>query len=184
MRMQTAILAALAITTVSCAAARTARGLETEYFPTENVDFSSLKTFSWGETQISRDVAGKIGTDEEASIALKSSIEASLSAKGFVVAGDGPSDFVVTFLVTVKDKTELVLLLGNYGHDTRERTYQKGTLVVTMLEPNSDNKLWLGLVRGASFETTDDNKVLRMNKAVAKLFEGFPPEADAPPAQQ
>jgi hypothetical protein len=155
--------------------------VDTDYDPA--VDFSALRTFDW--------FPGPDAPDETLTLTLKrlrSAVTSQLQAKGLSPASDRP-DFLIR--VTVSDRmseagdvgvgASVGLPIGGglfslgTGRSAPARK-RESTVTLDFVAPNDSTPLW----HGSATETVDTEalppeQVERINRAVAKMLEHFPP---------
>lgn len=145
-------------------------------------DFAALRTYDWLPD------AGPARGDPRAANTLLASrvrraVDRALAAKGYERRTEGEPDFLVTYHALVEEKTD-VRTIGAYGFwrwggfpDTYVYRYPQGTLLVDILNPKDKALLWRGTaVAVVDFNRgTPESREQRINEAVAKLFDRFPP---------
>lgn len=110
-------------------------------------------------------------------------VEAQLKAKGYVLAEGKPDFLVATY---VGRRTRIQVTDWGYGYAPRAGwyggggldvyEYQEGTLVVDIVHARTKRLEWRGTAVGVVDPgTTPEDRTKRINKAVAKVFEDFPP---------
>ena len=104
---------------------------------------------------------------------VKAAVNTQLAAKGVRRDSQNP-DFLIVYQVSTKDRVRV----RNYTFisDKKFETYEDGALVLDFVAPNGKDLLW----RGVAERTLDSNPTLekidkRINEAVEKILEGFPP---------
>ena len=90
-----------------------------------------------------------------------------------------PDIFVATITVTQEQK-ELVangfgggVVFGGYA-TASVQTYETGTLIVDLYDARTKQLVWRGTAAGTLSDKPEKNTA-KMNKAVAKMFEQYPP---------
>ena len=143
-----------------------------------NVDFSGFHTFKWvaieGSSQVSQITASNI----------LSAVNAELGTKGMVlVTGDQPADLYVAFQASVSQQQEVSWYnsggywMGGMGSATTN-TVNIGTLVLDFYNPGQKQLVWRGTATDTIRASGDaDNNYKKLQKAVRKLLEKFPPAA-------
>ena len=141
-----------------------------------NVDFDHSARFAQFRTY-----AWTPGTPAENPLAenrIRAAVGSQLAVHGFTLSPT-PDVFVATIVVT-QEHPELVangfgggLMFGGYA-TASVQTYETGTLIVDLYDARSKQLVW----RATGTDTLNDksNKnTAKMNKAVAKMFEQYPP---------
>jgi hypothetical protein len=135
------------------------------------VDFSTIRTYAWKE--------GVAAPNPKVQKAIVGSIESELEAKGLSQVPTAEADVLVVTYVGGKMDLEI---WGNYitsptwrvgllQVDVRDVT--QGALAIQMLEPGSEDLVWLALAsRGVS---DNPEKVVRqVESTVKKMFKKYP----------
>jgi Domain of unknown function (DUF4136) len=132
--------------------------------------FAQYRTYAW--------TAGTRAANLLAENRIHAAVESQLAADGFTLSAT-PDVFVATIVVTHEQK-ELVangfgggLMFGGYA-TASVQTYQTGTLIVDLYDARTKQLVW----RATGTDTLSDKpekNTAKMNKAVAKMFEQYPP---------
>ena len=162
--------------------------VNSDYDP--SADFSQMRTWSWLPD------AGKSG-DPRLDNALidsriRTAVKSELDAKGYTLATSGTPDFQVAYHVSIEGKLDVDTVYhggGGYGRagrygggwgyaETRVREYDEGTLLIDVLQSGSGALLWRGSgVATVREESTPEKRTKRINAAVKKILERFPPNS-------
>jgi hypothetical protein len=185
---RTAWLMVLAVCLSSCSAFK----VQTDHDPT--ADFSSFKTFAFaGPAEMNK---GGIYDNSLMQKRIESAVARELVGKGLrQVSLDEPQDLRVHYWVNVQDKqrlesggTSIGVARGpyggygwgaGYGGGVTTVDYKEGTLILDLIEPAKKQLVWRATIVGTLQESTKDNVELG-NKAIAKAFESYPPQVQAP----
>lgn len=166
--------------------------IKTDYDP--QADFSGLHVFSWS-TQV-QPPTGNIKLDNPLLDArIRQSVEDQLLIKGYAKDTTGNPDFLMRYLVTVQDKTDVQTIDTYYGAPTPfwfggpyypagiwvpqtiVYNYEEGTLILDFLNTKTQKLIWRG---SASAEVTNsgtpEQKKAKIENAVQKLLAQFPPK--------
>jgi len=164
--------------------------VDSDYDP--SADFTQLRTWSWLPH------AGKSDDPRLDNALLDSRIRAAvkseLDTKGYTLATSGTPDFQVTYHVSVEGKLDVNTVYRDYprggygrvGHhrggwgyaETSVREYDEGTLLLDVLQSGSGALLWRGSgVATVREESSPENRTKRINAAVKKILERFPPNS-------
>jgi uncharacterized protein DUF4136 len=135
-----------------------------------SASFAAYRTYGW--------TAGTPSSNPLADNRIHASVDQQMAAKGFMAAAN-PDVFVATHVIT-HDQKELVATgfgpgwgFGGYGTASVE-TYVQGTLVVDLYDAQTKKLVW----RAKATETVSDKpekNTAKINKALAKMFEQYPP---------
>lgn len=146
-----------------------ARGGGIEFDIDPSVDVSSLTTFRFGETEN----AGGVPSRSEQ---IRSGLHKGLGARGYRFEQDGPVDFLVTFLLTVKDTTSVSGFNYHYGGVTEKtHSYREGTLVVGLISTRTKELFWRAWAYGAGEDQTQGHKMI--DDALEAMLARVPPRA-------
>jgi hypothetical protein len=175
-----------------CLSACSAFKVQTDHDPT--ADFSSFKTFAFaGPAEMNK---GGIYDNSLMQKRIESAVARELVGKGLrQVSLDEPQDLRVHYWVNVQDKqrlesggTSIGVARGpyggygwgaGYGGGVTTVDYKEGTLILDLIEPAKKQLVWRATIVGTLQESTKDNVELG-NKAIAKAFESYPPQVQAP----
>ena len=152
--------------------------IKTDYEPA--VDFSRFKTYDWipgvrtpGNLQ---EVigAGRVGPFVEAAV------EKELARRGYEKEkrpGEKP-DFFVSYRAQAKEITEPNVITYSCGeaicsHGVEMQRYREGTLVLDIIEPESNRVVWRGTAVGVIGDPEKRKEAIE--DAVARLLRNFPP---------
>ncbi len=143
-----------------------------------SVSFANFKTYSWGKVETANSL-----WDER----VKSAVDSALTAKGWNQVASGGDVIVNAFGKTKSEHTIDTFYdgfggggwrwrgFGGFGESTTTvDTYQVGTLVVDMFDPNSKNLIWRG-VASDTLSGSPEKNTKKLDGEVHKLFEHFPP---------
>lgn len=139
-----------------------------------HVNFSQYKTYSWGKV----DTPDPLWNDR-----VKEAVDRQLAAKGLQQVPTGGDITVVAVGLTHEKPTLETFYNGFDGWmwggfadaTTYVEHYTVGTLVIDMFDTNTKKLIWRGSASDVvSGKPEKDEK--KLDKAVAKLFEHFPPK--------
>jgi hypothetical protein len=138
-----------------------------------HVNFSAYKTYSWAKV----DTPDPLWNDR-----VKEAVDRELTAKGWTEVASG-GDVSVVAIGTTREKPTLQTfydgfdgwMWGGFGDATTyEENYTVGTLVIDIFDTRTKKLIWRGSASDVlSGKPEKDEK--KMNKAVDKMFEHFPP---------
>ncbi|HUN83314.1 MAG TPA: DUF4136 domain-containing protein [Terracidiphilus sp.] len=142
------------------------------------VNFSRYKTYSWGKVHSEN----PLWVDR-----IKDSVNSALAAKGWNEVDSGGSVSIMAMEITETHRT-LDTYYDSFGGGwrwgrgggfgdatTTEDTYRVGTLVIDLFDSNTKMLVWRGSASDILSNKSDKN-IKNLNKSVAKLFSGFPPQ--------
>jgi len=139
-------------------------------------DFSKLKTYRWA------DIPSKADADPLVVQRVGAAVETQLKEKGYALA-EGAPDFLVATYVGRHTRIQVADWGYGYGHgrwygggglDVYQ--YEEGSLVVDIVDAHTKQLAWRGTATGiVDPGATPEDRTKKINKAVAKIFEDFPP---------
>jgi len=148
----------------------------------QSYDFSGLSTYAWMEQGLEG------GVSEIMLRRMYAAIDEDLTAKGLRKADrPGSADVLIAYHTGTQDRQQY----DTYGYGaggwwggywgggmttTTVRTYSEGTLILDVIDRQSNELVW----RGSASKTIDDmdspeQRVQTVQDAVAKLLKDFPP---------
>lgn len=154
----------------------TAAGLEAKVTTDrdESIDISSFKTFSW--------IDGTPGPNPLGEKRLRAAVDSRLAAVGYTKVESGGDLKVTTHLRSNRQKRISVDDYG-YGYGRWRRGYGSstvhvsefdvGTLVLDLIESESNELVWRGMATETIKSTSEKNEKL-MNKVLDKMFKKWP----------
>lgn len=164
--------------------------VDSDYDP--SADFTQLRTWSWlpdaGKSDAPRLDSGLLDSR------IRAAVKSELDTKGYTLATSRTPDFQVTYHVSVEGKLDVNTVYRDYprggygrvGHhrggwgyaETSVREYDEGTLLLDILQSGSGALLWRGsAVATVREESSPENRTKRINAAVKKILERFPPNS-------
>jgi len=151
-------------------------GISTNYDYDLSYDFAKLKSYRWA------DIPSKADADPLVVQRVGSAVETQLKTKGYQLA-EGQPDFLVATYVGRHTRIQVTDWGYGYGHarwygggglDVYE--YDQGSLVVDIVDARTKQLVWRGTATGiVDPGATPEDRTKKINKAVAKMFEDFPP---------
>jgi hypothetical protein len=158
--------------------------ISSDYDP--SVDFSRLQSYGWMPD--SRPDTGNPRLDSSLLDArVRRAVDIQLAARGHSEVSPDEADFLVSYHVGLESKLDVDTFYDSYGYgwgrgygpmmyDTVVREYEQGTLLLDFVDPKTRNLVWRG---SASAEITTggtpEKRQERVDKAVARMLERFPP---------
>jgi hypothetical protein len=171
------VLAALA---VGCAAVP----VETDYDP--DADFEALRTFLWAERD-GAEAAEPAMENDLLDARVRRAVEASLSAKGFVLAETPRADFEVAYHVAVDRKVDVATYVDAFPRGyrwgpgitqayTTVREHAVGSLVIDVLRGDTGKLIWRGSAQARIGQPgTPEARSQRVQAAADAILGRFPP---------
>jgi len=152
-------------------------------------DFFRLKTYAWlvtEETDSSKPGFGYPGLDEY----IKQAINRKLLVSGYQELKSGKPDFLVGYHSAVEEKFDFQsaceysgMRLHYWDYQARyrscpvaARTYAKGTLVIDIIDPETDTIVWRGSAQSDIYQyggRTEQQD--RISRSIDKILQQFPP---------
>ena len=142
-----------------------------------NVDFNSYRTFALAPMEEPYDPAFPMFDNEMNRQRIEDAIKREMRARGFTVNEEQPH-VLVDYHIVIKDRTSI----DSYHpqgkgfwqpHEVEIYQYTEGTIVIHLVDQNSDQLIWQGV--GASLlRSTASNSEDRINKAIALIYEAYP----------
>jgi len=161
----------------------------TDYDPATN--FSGYHTYSWIPGHQPR--TGDVRLDSSLlHDRIREAVEKHLAAKGYQKVEKTSPDFLVTYHVAVQGRLNLTTM-SNYGYapgwrggymggagggtTTYVNEYDEGSIVVDVVNPTTLHLAWRGTARAEVPKTsTPEERTARIDEAVGKILEKFPPQ--------
>ncbi|MCK5122521.1 MAG: DUF4136 domain-containing protein [Methylococcales bacterium] len=160
------------------------------------VSFSGFQSYQWipgGPTKI-----GDPRVDDNTLLQsrVRKAVDNVLASKGYQKVTSGKPDFWITYHVTLDKQVKIQAInsinhygpgwgwrygstySGGYrGNDTFVYTYDQGSLIIDIVEPDSRQLIWRGSATDkVNFSHSPEQKEQKINEAVKKLLEQFPPQ--------
>lgn len=185
MKIQKAVFIAVSLV-VFLLSARTAFATDVKTDFDRAADFGRYKTFCWQKVE----TRNPLWIER-----IKGAVSSALTAKGWSQAESGSGCDVAVVAMEIKRNHDTVNTFydnfgggwggwgwrgfggGGFGEaTTTTETYQTGTLVVDLFDAKTKNLVWRGSATDTLSDKSDKN-IKKLNNAVLKLFERFPPQA-------
>jgi hypothetical protein len=113
---------------------------------------------------------------------FKEAIQQNLNNRGYrLVSSAADSDFLVGYVIALESslKDEEIneqyhLNPGLPGQAVNSNQYEKGTLIIDLIDPGSQRSMWRGAMQGfAKFDTKEEVRKKRINLFVDRLFQSY-----------
>ncbi len=156
-------------------------------------DFTRLKTYAWLDDGKAVSSDARVNNDLIVE-RVRSAVESSLAAKGYVKTDAASADFVVSWLGAIDKKLQVESIdhfYSPYGYGalardpywnrgrglrtTTAREYEEGTIIVDVLDPGQHKLIWRGSGTDRIGSNNSPEKVTRnINEAVSAIMASFP----------
>lgn len=155
--------------------------VQTDYDPA--VDFARLRTYAWQARAPRTDADPRVHNDLLDG-RVRAAVDRVLQARGYQPAGDADADFRVAYIVTIEPRTDIHTIPVSYGWgwwgvmatETYVDQYEQGTLLLDVIDTDSNKLIWRGSAAARVVEDrTPEQRTQRVNEAVEKILERFPP---------
>jgi hypothetical protein len=142
-------------------------------------DFQTPKSFAIAHYN-------KEGEDTLFNDRLIRALETDLKTKGYTKSAKEEADLIVTFHTNVENKVSIdtdyqMIGYARYGYGggmvatTRTYNYQKGTLIIDVLNPKDEKIVWRGMATDILKEhKTPQERTAYINKVVEETMASFP----------
>jgi hypothetical protein len=135
--------------------------------------FSKLKTYGWIDDPT---VTAQAELVEKH---LRKAVNNKLTGMGYTYSQQN-SDFLIALYLGRQNKTELTPMGYSYGGwygSVNMYQYEEGTLVFDLVDAQAKNLFYRGIVRAEiKHDITFEERQRRIQKAVDKIFQYFPPD--------
>ena len=144
----------------------------------DSYSFSGKSTYAWLETAPERPASG-----DQVERRVRRSVDASLADRGFRSVPIEQAEFIVAYQASAADQR----VYDTYGYGTgrwwgyedtitTERVYTEGSLTIDIFDAEKKELVWRGNAVGTVDPgATPDERDELVAKAVANMFDGFPP---------
>jgi hypothetical protein len=180
-KLRTLIVACAAIATLSCTST-----VQTDF--DRRTDFSNYSTFAWHHTP--HDNGPTEGANQLVDRRIQNAISANLRHKGFTATDAGDADLLVTYYTSLSSQVRYHTTAWGYGWGwgpywgwgysywpgwnwTTAHPYHEGTIIIDLVDRGQNQLVWRGVTtRVLGKKSHTDEKI---DKAMARVFSGFPP---------
>jgi hypothetical protein len=163
--------------------------ISTTYKPGDVQAISQYKTYSWlplpeaGDSRINNEFVAEHVVPE---------VDRILAQRGLRKDTTGTAELKVGYIVTVQDVTDIKSVNTYYGYEygyegasgpgyttTYDASYEKGSLIIDMVDIESEQLVWRGIAQAKANPESDPGKrQQRLEEAVQKILEKFPPKPE------
>ena len=185
-RVTTAVVVLVVLAALGCSGKME---ISTNFKPADVQTIADYKTYSWlprpdaGDTRINNEFVAEH---------VVPAVDRILAEKGFRKDTTGTADFKVGYIVTVQDITDIRSVNTYYGYEygyegatgpgyttTYDQSYEKGSLIIDMVDIESEQLIWRGTAQAKTNpDTGRDKQQNRLEEAVQKILEKFPPKPE------
>lgn len=175
--------------------------LSTDY--DKKIDFSNFKTYRW-HADNEHNKASVVYLDHIMDQRLRSTIDEQLQSKQYTKASSNTEqvDFLINYSIVIEDRADIRTYnnyngmypgytyragYGSYGRsvgfgyssgsDTQVTHYKQGTLIIDIINPETDKLIWRGAADGRLPKGTDRKERDELaQEYVSKILSDFPPK--------
>lgn len=142
------------------------------------VDFTKYRTFKWMPFPKKRP-KNTVKPNSILDKRIRRAVNSQLEARGYEIKATGRTDALLAYHVGVKQKIDVSRVDYGYWrgwprHRVYAHRYKEGTLIVDLVDPELKQLVWRGWAVGAVGNFDESEK--KINEAVAKILEEFPPQ--------
>jgi len=174
------LLALLAVFAIGC----TTIPVTMDFDPGQ--DFSQLQTYAWLPNDPEMRTNPRLHNDL-LDARVRGSVDAALADRGFRKVEEANADFLVAYYLGVESRVDVRTVHstfrysrrgwgGTMGTDTRVRQYERGTMLIDVLNPSERRLVWRGSASSRVTQTNDlDRRQRQIDNAVTSILKRFPP---------
>ncbi|MCF7970724.1 MAG: DUF4136 domain-containing protein [Methylococcaceae bacterium] len=175
--------------------------LDTDY--DKSIHFSNFKTYRWhNKNEYNTASQQYLKVNNLMDQRIRATIDQQLKTQHYTQASTEKVDFLVNYSVVIEDKTDIQTYnnysgyypgfrygagFGSYGRnmsvgyssgsDIQVSHYQQGTLIIDIINPETDQLMWRGAADGRLPKTADRAKKDKLiQQYVKKILSDFPPK--------
>ena len=143
------------------------------------INFSRFQSFKWMPYPKGIKKRDMVAKNSALDKRIRRAVEHELKAKGFAVQRRGRPDALLAYHVGLQERIDISRVGYGYrwyrGGRVHRHRYREGTLIIDLVDPQSKKLIWRGSASSAigSLDTSEK----KINEAIAKLFERYPPES-------
>jgi hypothetical protein len=142
------------------------------------LDVATYRTYAWGPADAAATGDPRLDNNPFFVERLQVEVERALARKGFAKTTTEAPEVLLHYHASVTQELNLNGTDGQkYGEDgPRPFVYEKGTIVVDLVDPQTRNLVWRGWAEGAIDNVIDNQEWMeeRIDKAVARIMERLP----------
>lgn len=181
--IRSAATAAIALSLAACSGMT----IRSDFNP--QADFSKYTTYAW----LPAPQTGNPRTDNAlVEGRIKNAVDAALAAKGYTKGTEANANFWVGYHLNIEGQMDVTTVNNYYGYgwgrgyygmygpgyqSTQVRYYDQGTLLIDVVDAQVKELVWRGTGEAeVRPDTKPEDRERRLNEAVAKILERFPPK--------
>ncbi len=168
----------------------------------EKADFEHLYQYAWLEEKAPVTGNTLLDTNTLLHDRVRSGIDQWLGAHGYIKSKKTEADFLVIYRMVIENKTRVTVLnpyydypyswrfgysryfyssfAWNYYPEHRVYEYQRGTLIIDIVDPVSKKLMWRGMAyEDISLHTTQETKQRYVDRAIKSILSRFPPLSES-----
>ena len=147
-------------------------------------NFAGRKIYAWQATT-NLDTGDPRFDTQRMAREIRSTVEATLAAKGFQKTDSVHPDFLVGYAANIEFKANTLSDQRTFGNaswgwvrtDSKMADYETGALVLEMTDPITKRILWQAVASAVVMERASAvERQARIGKAVRKMLDDFPPQ--------
>lgn len=144
-------------------------------------DFTKYSTYSWSQPK--GNSAEERGVTQATEQMVITAIDTTFEAKGYRWVSSN-ADMLVNFFASTQEKSQYGSYTASWSYDSSNRgatreTYAVGSLVIDVIDADSDSVVWTGSVSSVlDPTTTQEFRIGRLNEAISGLLARFPSKGD------
>lgn len=167
--MKLRTISALALATLTAGVVVYAQHVTTDSDP--SAPFATYRTYAW-----TPGTASAVSLTEQR---IHAAVNVQLQGKGLTQVDASPNVYVATHVTTRQVPQVIANGFGPWGFGGGVAAfdpYTEGTLVVDLYDANTKKMIWRG-VATATVSSKPEKNAAKIDKALAKMFERYPPGA-------
>jgi len=185
------VLAAIALTALALMTVGAALAQDVRYNFDKKTDFSKFKTYKWVEIKDASKLNSLV--DQQ----IKQAVDAQLAAKGLTKTDGDNADLLIAYQGAVGEEKQFSSYNSSWGYGPgwggggwygggassgwttgQTSTIYVGQIAIDMYDSANKDLVWRGEVsKTLDPKAKPDKQEKNLNKAMAKLFKKYPPEA-------
>ncbi|WP_440053290.1 DUF4136 domain-containing protein [Pseudoalteromonas sp. T1lg65] len=153
-----------------------------------SVQFANYKSYAWSPDADLKNHGREYQVNDLMEKRIRNAISSEMAKQGFTLTDANSADVLVNYHASVDTKLEEDEMHISYGArwnywglgwqtHTTTREYEVGTIVVDMIDRNSNQLVWRGAKEGRlRNKQTPEQRTASINKTIAELLSNFPPK--------
>ncbi|MFQ5648921.1 MAG: DUF4136 domain-containing protein [bacterium] len=136
-------------------------------------NFSNYQTFKWMPNPQKRK-KGSVPRNSLLDKKIRRAVERELEAKGYEIIERGKADALLSYHVGMQQRVEIDRYGYGYWHrHVHVHRYKEGTIIIDVVDPEMKQLVWRGAAQGVVGHPEGNEE--KINEAIAKVFEKYPP---------